>query len=61
MSKKHLMAGLFALGLGLGASGVFSAPGITPEMAQCIADCQAAGGTRTYCWDCCVRNLCGVE
>ena len=61
MSKKWIAASLFVFGLGLGASAVTSAPSITPEMARCIANCEAGGGNATYCWNCCVRNLCGIN
>jgi hypothetical protein len=66
MKKNLIVASLFLFGLGLGgasarAAASAQAPSITPEMAQCIASCQDAGGTRTACWDCCVRGICSLE
>lgn len=70
MKKKLLTASVFVFGLMLGgasasASSLDSAgPGpsqITPEMAQCIADCQASGQSRNVCWACCVQNICPVD
>jgi hypothetical protein len=67
MKKKLITATVFVFGVVLGgvagASGITpssTAPSITPEMAQCIHDCQAAGGTYNACWSCCVQNICPV-
>lgn len=67
--KKNLIAvSVFVFGLVVGAtasaSGVNAggpSTSITPEMAQCVSDCQAAGGAYQTCWSCCVKNICPVE
>ncbi|MDC0713769.1 hypothetical protein POL68_35210 [Stigmatella sp. ncwal1] len=69
MKKKLLTGAVFLFGLGLGgatasASGGTqdgTSPGITPEMALCVAECKAAGGTHAVCWACCVNNICPVD
>ena len=69
MKKKLIVASVFLFGLGLGGASARASsgppggevPSITPEMAQCISACQAAGGNRDACWACCVRNICAVD
>jgi hypothetical protein len=66
MKRKMIVASIFLFGLGLGgasarASGVTpgtDVPSITPEMAQCVSACEAAGGNHNACWSCCVRHIC---
>ncbi|MDY7232446.1 hypothetical protein [Hyalangium rubrum] len=66
MKKKLITATVFLFGLGLGGasanasslSAEANVPSITPEMAQCVYDCKAAGGSHDVCWACCVRNIC---
>ena len=58
---KLIAAGVFMFGLGLGGTAAAGVASITPEMAQCIASCQAAGGAYTPCWNCCVRKICAVD
>lgn len=69
MKKKLIAASVFVFGLGLGSAsaGTFSSnpatgpSSISPEQAQCISECQAAGGEYRACWNCCVSNICAVD
>jgi hypothetical protein len=70
MKKNLIAASVFVLGLFLGGASAYASSAnaggsspqqITPEMAACISACQAAGGTRSACWACCVQNICPVE
>ena len=66
MKKNLIAASVFVFGLFLGGASAYASsptqggnvPSITEEMAACISACQAAGGTRTACWSCCVQNIC---
>lgn len=63
MKMKLVTASVFLLGLGLvgTAAGLPRTTSITPEMAQCIASCQTAGGSYAACWACCVQKKCPVD
>jgi hypothetical protein len=60
-NMKLAMAGMLMFGFGLGTSVMASTPSITPEMAQCIAACEAAGSSHAYCWACCVQKRCELN
>lgn len=61
MSKKLMAVCMFVFGMGLGVSAFAGGAGITEEMARCVADCKAAGGTHAACWSCCVQKICIEE
>lgn len=69
MKKNLVAASVFVFGLFLGGASAYASSSnaggpstnITPEMAACISACEAAGGTRSACWSCCVQNICPVE
>ncbi|WP_224250155.1 hypothetical protein [Hyalangium gracile] len=66
MKSKLIAASVFLMGLGIGGAAAAAsrgapeaeAPRITEEMARCVYQCELAGGSRTVCWNCCVRNIC---
>jgi hypothetical protein len=69
MKSKLIAAGVFLVGLGLGGAAAAATrstpeadvPSITEEMAACVYECKLNGGSHTICWNCCVRNICGLE
>ncbi|WP_120647160.1 hypothetical protein [Corallococcus llansteffanensis] len=66
MKRKLITATVFLFGLALGGASASASsptmdapvPAITQEMARCVYACEQGGQSHTYCWNCCVRNIC---